>query len=207
MLKAIIFDLDETLIGSADAILHFFRQMYDYIGLPFPEDQKRVFYTASEQGMLEKLIPDPEKQALARKFKREVYDSDGHLDSLVLKPHAIETLESCHGKYKLALATNRGYSTPQVLEHFGMDKYFEIALHAASLKHSKPHPVIVETILKHLEIKPSECLLVGDSHVDVQTASNGGVRCVIVGTNGGLSLGDYRIDDLSELAQLLAHLN
>jgi len=202
MLKAVIFDLDETLISSADAILIFFRRLFEYIDEPFPVDKQEYFYTGSEKGILEKLIPDPAKRELARKFKEEVYDMGGHLNHLELKPYAAEAVAWCAGRYRLAIATNRGDSTPAVLEHFGLAQYFEYVVHARTLAWPKPYPIVVETILDRLAVEARECVLVGDSEFDVMTARNGGIRCVIVGPDRHCG-GDWHINSLAELPQLL----
>jgi len=202
MLKAVIFDLDETLISSADAILKFFHKLFEYIDEPFPTDKQEYFYTGSEKGILEMLIPDPAKRELARKFKEEVYDLGGHMNHLEIKPYACEAVAWCAARYRLAIATNRGDSTPAVLEHFGLAQYFEYVVHARTLAWPKPYPVVVETILEKLDAQPQESLLVGDSEFDVMTARNGGIRCIIVGPNRQAG-GDWHIDSLSELPQLL----
>ncbi len=206
MLRAVIFDLDETLISSAEAIVSFFRKLYDYIDMPFPEAEKEIFYTASEKGIVERLFPDPEKRKLADKFKREVYDFGDHTSKIELKPFAREAVEYCHGRYKLALATNRGDTTPVVLERFGFTELFEIAIHAKTLAQPKPHPIVIETILDTLQVEPEEIILVGDSQVDVETAKNGGIKCVIVGVHAKPGFGDYQLEDLSGLPGLLQKL-
>lgn len=48
---------------------------------------------------------------------------------------------------------------------------------------NKPDPLLTLKALKELEIKPEECLFVGDSDVDMQTAGNSG--CVGVGVLWG----------------------
>ena len=202
MLKAVIFDLDETLISSADAILIFFRKLFEYINEPFPVDKQEYFYTGSEKGILEKLIPDPAKRELARKFKEEVYDLGGHMNHLELKPYAVEAVAWCAERYRLAIATNRGDSTPAVLTHFGLAQYFEYVVHARTLALPKPYPIVVETILGRLQVEPREAVLVGDSEFDVNTAVNGGIRSIIVGPERYCG-GDWHIESLRELPPLL----
>ncbi|RJO68946.1 MAG: HAD family hydrolase [Myxococcales bacterium] len=205
MIKALIFDLDETLIGSKDALLFFFRQMYEHLGLPFPEDKAELFYTLPEKGFLELMLPDPEILAKAKRFK-ENFDPRLHLISLTLKPFVRETLAAVHGRCKLALATNRGPTTPAVLKHFDLERYFEYVVHARTLAEPKPHKIVVSTILDKLAASAGETLLVGDSEIDVETAKNGGVRSVIVGEKARPGFGDFGLPDLSGLPALLDKL-
>ncbi len=203
MLKAVVFDLDETLICSKDAILAFFRDLYKHLDLPFPEKEKAIFYTASERGILERLFPDLETRKRAVDYARRASFS-GYTETLELKPHAEEILERLHGRYKLALATNRGDTTPGVLKRFDIARFFDIVVHARTLAFPKPHPMVMETILEELMVEPGEAVFVGDSEIDVQTARNGNMRCIIV---GGMAGGDFRIDDLSGLPDVLALLD
>ena len=206
MLKAVILDLDETLINSKEVILRFFRELFSEMGLPFPEGREEILFTGTEKGIFHKLVTDPEKRRQAARF-RERFGSVDQIRAMSLKPHARETLDALYGRYKLAMATNRGETTGPVLRHFDLERYFEIVIHARSLSEAKPHPIVVETILKHLGLSAREAVLVGDSMIDVETARNGGVPCVIVGRHAAEGIGDYRLDDLSGLPGLLLRLD
>ena len=179
MLKVLVFDLDETLIESKGAILDFFRELYETLGLAFPESQAELFYTAPEAGFLERLFPDPEHLERARAFKAE-YGRERYLDKITPKPQALETVAALSGRYRLAVATNRGASTTRVLERLGFAPYFSLVLHAASQEFAKPHPAIMQAVYAHFAVTPDELYFIGDSQVDVETARNGGARVVIV---------------------------
>ncbi len=205
MLKAIVFDLDETLIGSKEAILDYHRKLFAHLKIDFPEDKQELFYTAPMKGFLERLIPDPQKLAEAKRFADE-WDATEHIRLITLKPYVTETIEALHGRFKLAVATNRGWTTPKVLERFKLDGYFEIVLHAFSLENCKPHPQVMQTIFDTLGVTKDETLLVGDSYVDVETAANIGCRSVIVGDRATPDMGDEQIADLSQLIPLIDRL-
>ena len=44
----------------------------------------------------------------------------------------------------------------------------------------KPAPDMVFSIMEHLGHKPAECVYVGDSEVDIETAKNAGIDCLSV---------------------------
>ena len=44
----------------------------------------------------------------------------------------------------------------------------------------KPSPDSVNEVISILGLKPSECIYVGDSEVDIQTAKNAGIDCISV---------------------------
>jgi len=206
MIKAVVFDLDETLIDSKGALIQYFTELYAHIGEPFPEANKEFLYTAPERGILKALIQNPDKLAAARAF-RDSFSEERHLKAITLKPFAKETIEALHGTYKLAVATNRGPTTEAVLEQLGIRPYFEIVISARTLSQAKPHPLVMNTIFEHLNVTHAEAVFIGDSIVDVQTAKNVNVPSIIVGTHAKEGLGNYQLDDLSECVQLVERLS
>lgn len=205
MLKVIVFDLDETLIDSKDALLRYFRRLYEHVGEPFPVGREEYLYTAPEKGMLASLFCDPETLAAARKF-RDAYPESDHITPIRLKRHAAETLAALAGSYRMGLATNRGPSTEGVLRHLNIRQYFEIVVMARTLARPKPDRVVMETILAHFGVTADEALMVGDSETDVKTAAAVGCRCCIVGVHAAEGLGDFQLADLSGLPELLRGL-
>jgi HAD superfamily hydrolase (TIGR01509 family) len=205
MLKAVVFDLDETLIDSKDALLLYFRRLYAQVGEAFPEATKEYLYTAPEKGILASLFHDPQKLAAARAF-RDAYPDSEHIKPITLKPFAREAIEALHGHYKLAVATNRGPTTDDVLRKLGVRDCFEIVIMARSLARAKPDPLVMNTVMAHLGVTAQETLFVGDSQVDVDTTAGVGCRCVIVGLHAKEGLGDYQLEDLSGLPALVEKL-
>ena len=61
----------------------------------------------------------------------------------------------------------------------GWDGYFDIT-RAADETASKPHPLMLEQILAHCEVRPEQALMVGDSSFDLQMARNAGMDSVAV---------------------------
>ena len=202
MLKAVIFDLDETLIDSKGALIEYFSELYTHIGEAFPEDKKEFLYTAPEKGILKSLIHNPDKLSNARAF-RDSFSLDKHINAIKLKPFAMQTIKALHGRYKLAVATNRGDTTEAVLERLNIRQYFEIVISARTLAKAKPHPLVMNTIFKTLHVSPPEAILVGDSSVDVQTARNVAMPSVIVGVHAQEGLGDFQLEDLSGCVELV----
>lgn len=205
MIKAVVFDLDETLINSKDSLIVYFKKMYQHLGLPYPSEKEELLYTAPEKGFLKSLFQDEETLVKARKF-RDGFSVRDHLNSISLKEYAKETLQTLDGHYRMAVATNRGNTTESVLNHFGIAAYFEMVVYSRTLEHPKPHPVVLETIMQKLESDKSNTIMVGDSGVDVQTAASVGIPCVIVGINAKNGLGDYRLENLKGLPDLLKQL-
>ncbi|MNY25827.1 Phosphoglycolate phosphatase [compost metagenome] len=67
----------------------------------------------------------------------------------------------------------------RVLKSHGWENYFDIT-RAADETASKPHPLMLEQILAHCEVRPEQALMVGDSSFDLQMARNAGMGSVAV---------------------------
>ena len=198
MLRAVVFDLDETLIDSKESILFYFRALFDHVGLPFPEDKLETLFTCSVKDSFEQLIPDPQLRKKAWEFQDD-FMLNAPSAPVSLKPFAREALEALHGRYKLALATNRGPTTHDVLAALDLTRFFDIVLTVVNAPEPKPSGKVLQHIISEFEITSDECIYVGDSEMDVATARNAQVPCIIVGERAGNGLGDYQIQDLSEL--------
>jgi phosphoglycolate phosphatase len=100
--------------------------------------------------------------------------------------------------YHLAVATGKARrGLDRVLKAHGWEDYFDIT-RAADETASKPHPLMLEQILAHCEVRPEQALMVGDSSFDLQMARNAGMDSVAV------SYGAQSIDALKLFEPRLA---
>nr|WP_232374601.1 HAD-IA family hydrolase [Pseudomonas chlororaphis] len=82
--------------------------------------------------------------------------------------------------YHLAVATGKARrGLDRVLKAHGWEDYFDIT-RAADETASKPHPLMLEQILAHCEVRPEQALMVGDSSFDLLMARNAGMASVAV---------------------------
>nr|WP_217450596.1 HAD-IA family hydrolase [Pseudomonas lini] len=111
----------------------------------------------------------------------------------------IESLEAFRVEgYHLAVATGKARrGLDRVLKSHGWEDYFDIT-RAADETASKPHPLMLEQILAHCEVRPEQALMVGDSSFDLQMARNAGMDSVAV------SYGAQSIDALKLFEPRLA---
>lgn len=82
--------------------------------------------------------------------------------------------------YRLAVATGKARrGLDRVLKAHGWEDYFDIT-RAADETASKPHPLMLEQILAHCDVRPEQALMVGDSSFDLLMARNAGMGSVAV---------------------------
>ncbi|MCP1440975.1 phosphoglycolate phosphatase [Pseudomonas sp. GGS8] len=93
----------------------------------------------------------------------------------------LESMEAFRADgYHLAVATGKARrGLDRVLKAHGWEEYFDVT-RAADETASKPHPLMLEQILAHCEVRPEQALMVGDSSFDLQMARNAGMDSVAV---------------------------
>ena len=76
----------------------------------------------------------------------------------------------------LAVCTNKiEISAKQALERHGLSTYFTVVTGGDTTAHPKPHALPLLTTIAELQVNASDCLLIGDTHVDALCASNCGI--------------------------------
>lgn len=101
-----------------------------------------------------------------------------------LFPHAESVLTYLKNKgYKLAVASNRPTEFSWILiRHLKIARYFDYVLCADRLKYIKPHPEILNRIMRKFSFSPDDTLYVGDMVIDAQAGRSAGIKTVIVTT-------------------------
>ena len=210
--RALIFDLDGTLIDSKldlahsvnAALEHMKRKplahetIYSYVGNGAPALVRRALGEGAT---------DEEADAGLAHFLS--YYRAHMLDNTVPYPGVREGLAALE-KYPMAVLTNKPvHFSRAILDGLGMLRYFRFVYGGNSFEKKKPHPMGTETLLRELKAGPREAMIVGDSDVDVRTARNAGTW--VCGVSYGLGAEgmlahppDLMVDSLEELPR---HLN
>jgi phosphoglycolate phosphatase len=192
--RAVIFDLDGTLIDSKQDLIHSVNAMLrelgrgelaeetisGYIGHGAPQLVTRALGEGSTE--------DERQRAL--QFFLSYYETH-KMDTTCPYPGVAETLEQMVS-VPMAVLTNKPVRiSVRILEAMGLAKYFRVIYGGNSFEKKKPDPLGARTILKQLGAEPQEALMVGDSEVDVQTARNAGMQAAAV--NYGFGIHDRRL--------------
>ncbi|HJX30083.1 MAG TPA: HAD-IA family hydrolase, partial [Thermoanaerobaculia bacterium] len=83
--------------------------------------------------------------------------------------------------YPMALLSNKGEELSRlVLRGLGLDRWFREILGGDSLPTRKPDPSGLRFLAKRLGISPHSLLMVGDTRIDAETASNAGCPFALV---------------------------
>jgi phosphoglycolate phosphatase len=214
--RALIFDLDGTLIDSkldlALSINAMLKRMaraelvhdeiFGMVGNGAPVLVRR----ALEAETLETASDEEADTGLAYFLS---YYRNHMLDNTVTYPGVREGLALLE-HHPMAVLTNKPvHFSRAILDGLGLSRYFRYVYGGNSFEKKKPHPMGVETLLRELNAKPEEAMIIGDSEVDIQTARNSGIwACGVTYGLGAEGLRAFPPDlILDSLTELPPHLN
>jgi phosphoglycolate phosphatase-like HAD superfamily hydrolase len=88
-------------------------------------------------------------------------------------------LMSLKGHYPMAVVSARDEkSTVHFLKQFDLVKYFDIIVTGLSAPYTKPYPHPILFAAEKMGVKPDECLMIGDTTVDMRAGRSAGAQTV-----------------------------
>lgn len=97
----------------------------------------------------------------------------------LLVPGVKEMLERLHGKYPMAVVSARDdSSTRQFLKQFELTGYFQEIVTAITAEHTKPYPDPILCAAEKMGVAPENCLMIGDTTVDIRAGKAAGAQTV-----------------------------
>ncbi|AIU70058.1 2-haloalkanoic acid dehalogenase [Thermococcus eurythermalis] len=210
-MKAVLFDIDGTLLTEMPLIQLFLPWVYD-------ELSKRLGITKEEarnRFLHEIMVRRDTYDWHDWNFFFRLFNLDLNYEELLRKyphklhvyPDVIPTLEWLEEEgYLLGVVTSGPEYQRLKLDLTGLSKYFEAIVTREDVKAIKPEPKIFLYALKELGVEPSDALYVGDSLTqDVYGAKHVGMKAVWINRDGldGYHMADYEIRTLHELRKIL----
>ncbi|CAB50615.1 TIGR02253 family HAD-type hydrolase [Pyrococcus abyssi] len=210
MVRAILFDLDETLISERPLVLFILPQVYEILA-------KRLNVSKSEAreiflGEIERMRGRYEwhdwnyffrRFSLPFKFEELILS---YPEKITVLPGVRDTLEILREKYRLAIVTSGPRYQILKLKVSGLLDYFDAVITRDDVKAIKPNPKIFIAALERLKVEPNKAVMVGDSlEQDVLGAKALGIKTVWINQKGdnGYNLPDFEISSISELLEVL----
>ena len=181
--RALIFDLDGTLIDSHKDLIRSVHAMLQEMGRePLHEDTISSYIGHGAPQLVGRALGSgatEDECQRALKFFLAYYE-DHKLDSTCAYPGVPEALEHL-AAFPMAILTNKPVRVSmRILKELGLAKYFRAVYGGNSFETKKPDPFGARTILREFGAAPAEAILIGDSEVDVQTARNAGTLAASV---------------------------
>ena len=94
-------------------------------------------------------------------------------------PGVPELLASLHGRYPMAVVSARGeLGVRRFLDMHGLSGYFGAVATALTCKRSKPFPDPVIWAAEQLDLPPANCVMIGDTTVDIRAGKSAGAQTI-----------------------------
>ncbi len=211
--RALIFDLDGTLIDSKRDLIHSVNAMLGEMGRARLDEETISGYIGHGAPLLvsRALGSTAKEEELRRALQFFLaYYEEHKMDTTCAYPGIPDALaELSRKKAPMAVLTNKPVKiSVRILESLGLASYFRVIYGGNSFETKKPDPLGAKKILTEFGAQPHETMLVGDSEVDVQTARNAGAIAAAVNYGFGVHdrkqyPADIYLDKLSDLVPLV----
>ena len=188
-LKALLFDLDGTLIDSEkfhfdcwndflyqyDVQIDFNDWLTNYAGIPLPQNAKTILSRYKLNEDLDSFIERREKITLEG-FKTK---------DIKLMPYALDFVVYFYQQgFTLAVVTASPRADVEaVFEKNGMAKYFSVFITRTDVTKSKPDPESYNLCVEKLGLAKEECLVFEDTLNGVKAAVAAGLTCYAIQNN------------------------
>lgn len=183
-LRALIFDLDGTLVDSLDDISSALNTALHAMGRPAaPRESVRRWVGDGLPTLCRRAWSDADEPALAQLINRaaEAY-REGCLAKTRPYDKILELLELLkRDGIATAVLSNKPHAlTVQVVDGLGLRSYFRDVRGYQHEELKKPNPTIALEMAREMGNTPELIGIVGDSVADIRTARNAGMRSVAV---------------------------
>lgn len=214
--QCLLFDLDGTLVDSRADLINSVNLMLLELGretlpgarvIKYVGEGARLLVERALRADLNGAAPSYDVDLAVEVFRRHYREH--LLDQTRVYPEVEQTLARLEHIPK-AVVTNKPYElTMALLEGVGLLSYFKVVFGGDSLAERKPSPMMLIEAARRCGAHPSECLMIGDSRVDVEAGRTASMKTCgyVPGFRGRTELVDagvdYVIERFSELCALV----
>lgn len=181
-IKALCFDVDGTLSDTDDLYANKISGLLPRFLFPNPEHTARRLVMWIESpgnallGFADTIGMDDEMVALIDWMNRH---RENPLKKFMLVPGVDEMLACLKGRYPMAVVSARDEkSTMRFLTQFDLAKYFDVIVTGLSAPHTKPYPDPILFAAQKMGVGPEECLMIGDTTVDIRAGKSAGAQAL-----------------------------
>jgi HAD superfamily hydrolase (TIGR01549 family) len=180
--KALCFDVDGTLSDTDD---YYAQKLAKYLPRflfrdPAHTARRLVMWVESPGnallGFADRIGIDDEMVAFIDWINRH---RKSPLKKYLIVPGVEEMFKEMQGRYPMSVVSARDEkSTMRFLTQFDLRKYFGAIVTGLSAPHTKPYPDPIFLAAEKMGVKPEECLMIGDTTMDMRAGKAAGSQTV-----------------------------
>jgi N-acetyl-D-muramate 6-phosphate phosphatase len=185
--SAILFDMDGTLADTDDTYIAHVARLITPIHFAFPGRDPTKFLRwglmKSEtplnwlMGVPDQLGLDHSLASITDRLHR--LRGQGHAANFALIEGVKPMLDSLAARYPLALVSSRDRRGVEgFVEQFELKNYFKVVVSSLTAPRIKPHPAPILYSAEKLGVPVANCLMVGDTTVDILAGKSAGAQTV-----------------------------
>ena len=213
MKKAVIFDLDGTLLNTlqdlADSTNHVLKENGEPV---HTVDEIRTYVGNGVHKLIERAVPADADPASIEKQFAEFKAWYGDHSMIATKPYEgiPDLLDALRARgIRTGVCSNKfvGAVKPLIAHYFG-DR-FDVVAGSSETVPCKPDPTMIRGALKEVGVSPADAYYVGDSLVDVQSGTQAGLDYILVSWGFGNTADLKKTDAVAVIdtpAELLDYL-
>lgn len=216
MIKAVIFDVDGTLLDTERIYMKAWKEAAAEAGYVMPDSvlqKTRAVNTKDAARIFEEEIGNGFSYQAVRPIRVRIAEEIIKRESPILKPGVLELLAFLEGKgirLSVASSTNQQGTREHLAESRILDR-FEVVVGGDMVTNGKPHPDIFLKAAEALGAAPEECIVVEDSPAGIRAARAAGMKAVLVPDQAAITqeiidMADVVLNSLLEMPAYLQTL-
>ena len=177
-IKAVLFDLDGTLLNTLPDLHNITNITLRQLGYPERSmDEVRLFIGNGVRLLISRALPEGAEMT-EEIFNRMNENYLANQNKLSVKYEGIDEMLFALQKSGIhcAIVSNKPDAAAQVVTDLYFKDYIEFTSGQRADKNKKPHPDLCNMAMDFLQVKPEECVYVGDSDTDIETGDNAGME-------------------------------
>lgn len=212
MIKAVIFDIDGTLVDSVDLHARAWQEAFAHFGHDLPFDAVRSQIGKGGDQLMPVFLSRDELEARGEEienYRSQLYKTR-YIDRVRPFPKGRELIERIRADgLRVGLASSaKGDELERYKKIARIEDLIDRETSSDDAKKSKPHPDIFAAALDRLDVEAHEAISIGDTPYDAQAGGKIGLRTIGV-LSGGFPESDLRgagcIAIYGDVADLLAN--